>query len=260
MPSRYFPSPLYVLSGARFIRSHRELWRYASAPLATSLLLLGSSYVGAYYLLKRLFSHFVVETWYWQIIYYGLAVMAGLILMVVFFFLITMAASALAGPFNEMLSQRTEELVTRRPPTVAVGPVRVLKDCLRSLGHSLKILGLYVTILVCGLPLLLIPGIGGLLFSVLCVVVSSYMFAYEYLGYPMDRKRLSFKEKKAFLRSNLVSAVGFGLGNVAVATIPFVNLLLIPCAVVGGTLLYLDITEPLKAGQAQPEAPEGNGS
>ncbi|MEW6350366.1 MAG: EI24 domain-containing protein [Thermodesulfobacteriota bacterium] len=242
--THYLPSPFYVLRGARFIASHRELWRYAAAPLAMSLLLLGSSYIGAYYLLKNLFSRFTVETWYWQIVYYVLAVLAGLVVLVVFFFLITKAASALAGPFNDVLSQKTEALVTGglTPATASSG--HVLNDCLRSLGHSLKILGLYVAVIGCGLPLLLIPGVGSLLFSAVCVLLSSYMFAYEYLGYPMDRRRLSFKEKRAFLRSNLVSAMGFGLGNVSIAMIPFINLLLIPSAVAGGTLLYLHITRP----------------
>ncbi len=224
-----------------------------------SLLLLGSSYIGAYYLLKRLFSRFVADTWYWQIVYYAVAVLSGLVLLAVFFFVITRVASALAGPFNDLMSQKTEELVTGRPATAAVSSGGLLKSCLRSLGHSLKILGLYVVVIVCGLPLLFIPVVGGILFSAVCVLLSSYMFAYEYLGYPMDRRRLSFKEKRAFLRSKPVSAMGFGLGNVAIAMIPFMNLLLIPSAVVGGTLLYLDITEHLQEQPAEPEpaAPGG---
>ena len=77
--------------------------------------------------------------------------------------------------------------------------------------------------------------------TVVTAVLTSYMFAYEYLGYPMDRRRFSFSQKKRFLRSHLSSVMGFGLGNLVVASIPVINLLFIPAAVVGGTLLFLDV-------------------
>jgi CysZ protein len=67
------------------------------------------------------------------------------------------------------------------------------------------------------------------------------MFAYEYLGYPMDRRGLSFHDKRRFLRTRLKSTLGFGVGNLVVASIPLVNILLIPAAVAGGTLLFLDL-------------------
>ncbi len=103
-------------------------------------------------------------------------------------------------------------------------------------------LGIYLALLVAALLLLLIPGVGVLLYTGAGALISSYMFAYEYLGYPMDRRRFTWKTKQNFLRSRFRSVIGFGLGNMVVASIPFLNLLFIPAAVVGGTLLFLDLS------------------
>jgi len=110
-----------------------------------------------------------------------------------------------------------------------------------------KILGVYFVLLFVGIPLLFIPWIGGPMFTLFGAAISSYMYAFEYLGYPMDRRRLSFSAKRSFIRSNIRSAMGFGLGNLALSSIPVVNLLFIPAAVVGGTLLYLELTAPARS-------------
>ncbi len=238
---RLFPSPLYTLKGALFIWTHRVLWKYAAAPLLISTVVLGLAYVLVYHLLARLVSPYGNGQWYWQILYYVVLIIMTLLLLVIVFFLFTRVASAIAAPFNDLISEKTEEL---RRGTFGETPfsfIGVLKDSVRSIAHSFKILGLYVAILIAGLPILLIPGAGSLLYAVLGALLSSYMFAYEYLGYPMDRRRFSFSEKKRFLRSHLSSTMGFGLGNLAVASIPVINLFFIPAAVVGGTLLFLDV-------------------
>jgi CysZ protein len=160
---------------------------------------------------------------------------------VVFFFVFARVASALAAPFNDLISQRTELLVSARFEERPFSVSLLMKDSARAIGHSFRILGWYVVMLVAGLPLLLVPGVGPLLFSVYSALLSSYMLAYEYLGYPMDRRRYSFADKRAFLRSRFLPVIGFGLGSLAAASIPIINMLFIPAAVAGGTLLFLDL-------------------
>jgi len=238
-----WPSALYVLLGARFVWSHRVLWKYASAPLFISAVILGSSYVLLYHWLSRLIPPSSAEEWYWRVLYYLAAFVVIVLLLFVFFFLINRIASALAAPFNDVISQKTEELVKGRLTDSRFSFIQVLKDSGRAVVHSFKILGIYVGLLTIGLLLLLIPGVGPVLFSVAGALLSSYMLAYEYLSYSMDRRRFSFSQKRKFLRSRFFSIMGFGLGNLAVASIPAINLLFIPAAVAGGTLLFMDLEE-----------------
>jgi len=162
--------------------------------------------------------------------------------LVVFFFLFTLLATVIAAPFNELISEKTEQLVTGNFQDSPFSFLQLLKDSARGIGHFFRILGVYFGILIASLFLLLVPGIGPMLFAAAMVLNTSYMLAYEYLGYPMDRRRFTFKQKRRFLRSRLKWTMGFGLGNAALASVPVLNLVVMPAAVVGGTLLFLDLT------------------
>jgi CysZ protein len=239
---RLLPAPFYVIRGALFLWAHRVLWKYAAAPTAIGVLILGGSYWLLYYLLSRFFDAYAGGAWYQQVLYYLLLLGAAVLLSVVFFFVFTRVASALASPFNDLVSQKTEEIVSGTYHDTPFSVLQLLKDSARSIVHSFKVLGIYLALLIAALLLLLIPGVGALLYTGAGALISSYMFAYEYLGYPMDRRRFTWKNKQNFLRSRFRSVIGFGLGNIVVASIPFLNLLFIPAAVVGGTLLFLDLS------------------
>jgi len=230
------------------------LWKYAAAPVAISTVILGIAYFLVYRYFLRFLTPLVGSAWYWQAVYYLLLAVVAVLVLVVVFFLFTRIASAVASPFNDLMSEKTEQLVRGRFVETPFSILTVLKDSGRAISHSFKILGLYCACLVAGLPLLFVPGIGSFLYAAAGVLLSAYMFAFEYLGYPMDRRRFSFSEKRRFLRSRIRSIMGFGLGNLAVASIPLVNLLLIPAAVVGGTLLFLDLSSAENAPGSPSEA------
>jgi CysZ protein len=242
------PAPFYVIRGAVFLRAHRVLWKYAAAPTAIGVLILGGSYWLLYHILSRFFDAYAGGAWYQQVLYYLLLVGATALLSVVFFFVLTRVASALAWPFNDLVSQKTEEIVRGTFHDTSFSVLQLLKDSVRSIGHSFKVLGIYLALLIAALLLLLIPGVGVLLYTGAGALISAYMFAYEYLGYPMDRRRFTWKKKQNFLRSRFRSIIGFGMGNIVVASIPFLNLLSIPAAVVGGTLLFLDLGGDAESG------------
>jgi CysZ protein len=251
LAGKLLPAPFYVIRGARFLWAHRVLWKYAAAPTAIGVLILGGSYWLLYHLVSRFFEAYAGGVWYQQVLYYLLLLAATVLLSVVFFFVFTRVASALASPFNDLVSQKTEEIVRGTFHDTPFSILQLLKDSARSIGHSFKVLGIYLAVLVAALLLLLIPGVGALLYTGAGALISSYMFAYEYLGYPMDRRRFTWKNKQNFLRSRFRSAIGFGLGNIVVASIPFLNLLFIPAAVVGGTLLFLDLNGATESGKEQ---------
>jgi CysZ protein len=248
-------SPFYVLRGALFLWNHPVLWKYAAAPIGMSLLVLSV----AYYLLYRFFvswiGGFVGQEWYWQALYYVLVVFASVLVLVAFFFIFILLAKAISAPFNELISEKTEELVAGRFHAAPFSFIQLFKDSGRGIAHSLRILAVYLGLIMASLFFLLVPGIGVILYTVTTVLISAYMLAYEYLGCPMDRRRFSFREKRLFLRSHLRWAMGFGLGNALIASIPGLNIMFIPAAVVGGTLLFLDLDDLARgSSEVKPEA------
>jgi len=245
MTGQLMPSPLYIVRGAIFVWSHRILWKYAAAPVIISIIIILGSYILLYDFFINLISPYT-SNWYGQVIYYLLLVLITVALLGLSLFIVTRLASAIAAPFNDVISRKVEEITAEIFSETPFSLFLFFKDSGRLLVHSFKLLGLYLAMLILGLALLLVPVIGGALYTGFGILVSAYMFGYEYLGYPMDRRRFSWAQKKKFIRSRLSSILGFGLGNVAFAAIPIVNFFFIPAAVVGGTLLFLDITNESK--------------
>jgi CysZ protein len=134
------------------------LWKYAAAPTAIGIFILGGSYWLLYYLLSRFFDAYAGGAWYQQVLYYLLLFGAAVLLSVVFFFVFTRMASALASPFNDLVSQKTEEIVRGTFHDTPFSVLQLLKDSARSIGHSFKVLGIYLALFVVALLLLLIPG------------------------------------------------------------------------------------------------------
>jgi len=194
-----------------------------------------------YDLFVKLISPYAGQEWYGKVMYYLLLVIITVALLAAFFFIVTRLASAVSAPFNDIISQKTEEIATGMRDESRFSSVRLLRDSGRSLAHSFRLLGLYIGLLMAGLLLLFVPVVGGVLYTAFGVFVSAYMFAYEYLGYPMDRRRFSWTQKRTFLRSKRGSILGFGLGSVVLASAPIINFFFIPAAVAGGTLLFLDL-------------------
>ncbi len=245
MTGQLMPSPLYIVRGAIFVWSHKVLWKYAAAPVIISIVILLGSYILLYDLFIKLISPYTSQ-WYGQVIYYLLLVIITVALLGLSLFIVTRLASAVAAPFNDVISRKAEEITAGVFHETAFSLLIFLKDSGRLFVHSFRLLGLYLALLILGLVLLLVPVIGGALYTGFGVLLSAYMFGYEYLGYPMDRRGFSWAQKKKFIRSRLSSVLGFGLANVAFAAVPIINFFFIPAAVVGGTLLFLDMTKESK--------------
>ncbi len=249
-------SPLYVLRGAAFLLKHPVLWKFAAAPLLIGAVLLGICCYLAFSYLTALIGRFMGDQTHWVVIYYILAVILGLFLLIVSCFVFTLVATTIAAPFNDLISEKTEQLITGKVTETPFSLLRLIRDSARGIGHSVVVLGIYLGLLLLALALWLIPVVGGAVHMTATVLLSAFFLAYEYLGCPMDRRRFSFKEKMRFMRSRLKPCIGFGLGNVVVASVPVLNFLLIPAAVVGGTLLFMDFESALGRSGAKVEGCE----
>ena len=119
--------------------------------------------------------------------------------------------------------------------SVAIG------DAAQSFVHS--ILGLTAYILLAA-PLLLVnvvPVVGSVLYAVCGFSLTSLFLARDLLDVPLSRRRMSFLHKVDYLRDHLWLCLGLGLGTTMLLLVPLLDLLVLPCSVLGGTLLFLAI-------------------
>jgi CysZ protein len=148
----------------------------------------------------------------------------------------TIVGNIIAAPFNAILSVKVEEhLLGRR--LVSNTPFSVI--ALRSVSREFVKLGYYLPRLLGLLIISVIPVIN-VLAPVLWILFGAWMMAVQYTDYGADNNELSFSGLRKRLGSNKLDALLFGILAYVVIAIPLLNLLLIPAAVAGGTVFWVE--------------------
>ena len=86
-------------------------------------------------------------------------------------------------------------------------------------------------ILLVSIIVLVIPGL-----NLLSPLITAFFIAWEFCDFPLVRQGKTFRQRLWFVRQHFWSILGFGLWFL----IPIVTFLIMPLAVVGGTLLSLN--------------------
>lgn len=169
---------------------------------------------------------------------------------------VVLLSNVIAAPFNDLLSEEVEHLVTgtKGPPF----SLRVLlRDTVRTVGLEVVKLIVYLVVMV---PLwllsLLLPGVGQVLYTIFAFLFTALYFAVDYIDWPASRRNKSTTYRFGVMTEHFMPMLGFGTGVWLFLFIPLVNLLFMPAAVAGGTLLFLELEGELGAAPAAtPEEP-----
>jgi CysZ protein len=167
----------------------------------------------------------------WPLIGIAVALVTG--------YLFTAVALIIASPFNALLAEKAEELITGRPVQGLEGLGAALLSVPRGVFRELAKLMYYLPMALFVLILSFIPAINAVA-PLLWLLLGAWMMSIQFVDYPMDNHQRSFADVKEAVRSRRLSSMGFG-GLVAVCTgIPVINFFVVPAAVVGATLLWVD--------------------
>ena len=165
--------------------------------------------------------------------------LVGLTVSLVTGYLFTAVALLIASPFNALLAEKAEELVTGKPVDSLEGLGAALMAMPRGILRELSKLLSYLPMAAFVLILSFIPGLN-VVAPVLWFLLGAWMMSIQFVDYPMDNHQLSFADVKEAVRARRLSSMGFG-GVVALcAGIPVVNFFVVPAAVVGATLLWCE--------------------
>jgi CysZ protein len=148
----------------------------------------------------------------------------------------TIIGNIIAAPFNAILSVKVEEhLLGRR--LISSTPFAVV--AIRSVGREFVKLGYYLPRLLGLLVISIIPVVN-VIAPPLWILFGAWMMAVQYTDYGADNNELSFSGLRQRLRGNTLDALLFGILAYVVVAIPLLNLLLIPAAVAGGTVFWVE--------------------
>jgi len=179
----------------------------------------------------------------WPLVVVALALVTG--------YLCTAVALVIASPFNGLLAEKVEELVTGKPVQGPEGFAAALAMVPRSVLRELRKLLYYLPMALLVLVISIIPGVNAVA-PPLWFLLGAWMMSIEFVDYPMDNHQLGFKEVTRTVADRRLSSMGFG-GLVAFcASIPLVNFFVVPAAVIGATLLWCEELAPEYAGGEAP--------
>ena len=232
----------YPLAGFRFLSGHPELWGWVAIPAVLNLVMfvlgVAASWMAAPALVGRLWSRpeegLVFFLWFLTVWAVRLA-MAAVVGMGVY-----MAAGLLAAPFNEVISERVEQAVLGDAGEPWGWRV-FLRDTFFSLVHSLATMAIYALIMAPLLLVNLVPVIGSAVYLVLSWGLTAFFLSREMLDGVTSRRRMGFVDKLRLVRRHQALMLGFGVATNLMLWVPVVNLLCMPVAVVGATLMYCDL-------------------
>lgn len=156
---------------------------------------------------------------------------AGALLGSVTFIAITLL---IGGPVYEYIAERAEDqlgLDTRGDGA------SVARELGRGVRDSLKLLvmALLGSIVLFGIGL--VPFVGTVTAPVLGALFGAWIITLEMIGLVFQRQGRPLAERRRMLRGHRATAFGFGLPTYLLCLIPVAQLVVIPSAVVGGTLL-----------------------
>lgn len=169
------------------------------------------------------------------------AVFAVLVL-VVYGYSFSIITHIIAAPFYGFLAEKTELLVRGKGPA----PESLAHMIPRTLGREMVKLWYFA---VRGLALLLLMLVLSFIpvVNVVAPVIGffwgAWCMAIQYVDYPADNNRLPFSDTRNRLWERKFSS--FSLGGLVMlgAMIPVVNIFIIPIAVAGGTLFWIEELE-----------------
>ena len=159
---------------------------------------------------------------------------------IVVFFTFTPVANIVAAPFNAILSERIEAILTGRNLESNTGFIEIAISSIRSQ------LGKLIYILLWSMGLLLISFIPviNIISPFLWVVFGSWLLSLEYFDYPMGNHDISFADQKKHISDRRGLALGFGGSVMVLTTIPLINFVVMPLAVAGATIIWVEQLAP----------------
>lgn len=244
VPSR----PQHLVRGAHYFVAgiklllRPELRHYLVVPLAVNLLIFGLLTYWLYTYVSGLTAlDWQLPVWldFLEKLFKWIAwFLISAILLISYGYSFNLITGFLAAPFYGLLAQRTEELLTGQPlpDESLLGMVpRTLVRELHKLWYFLLrgALVLLLMLLLATIPLLnVLAPVLGLLWGAWCMAI-------QYADYPADNHRTPFRLLRKRLRRRRYSSLGLGGAVMAASMVPLLNVIAMPAAVTGGTLLWV---------------------
>ncbi|MEY8213167.1 MAG: sulfate transporter CysZ [Colwellia sp.] len=226
----------YFFKGFNLIRQ-KGIRRFVFIPLAINALLFSFAFYFVYLELNFYMESIMAWLPSWldwlSVILWPLAVIT---ILVIFSFIFSTVANWLAAPFNGLLSEKMEAILSGNE-TPKGSMLDIVKDVPRTLSREWQKLAYYIPRAIGFFIIMwLLPVVG----QIIWFLFVAWMMAIQYKDYPFDNHKIPFTKMKQMLKQNQGVSYSFGLTVAVFSMIPIINLIVMPVAICGATALWVD--------------------
>ncbi len=226
----------YFFKGFSLIRQ-KGIRRFVFIPLAINALLFSFAFYFVYLELNTYMDSMMswLPSWldWLSVVLWPLAVLT---ILVVFSFIFSTVANWLAAPFNGLLSEKMEAILSgNEAPKGSM--LDIVKDIPRTLSREWQKLAYYLPRAIGFFIIMwLLPVLG----QVIWFLFIAWMMAIQYKDYPFDNHKVPFATMKKMLKQKQGISYSFGITVALFSMIPIVNLVVMPVAICGATAIWVD--------------------
>ncbi len=196
-----------------------------------------------------LINHFTaIQDWFaglfpdWGWLSYFVAFLSGLfifLILMIYGYSFTILTNIIAAPFYGRLAEKIEERVSGESLPQETIMAMIFRTLLREMIKLWYFISRGFLVLI-GLFLLSFIPLLNLLVPLLAVLWGAWVMTLQYIDYPADNHQLSFTALRNRMKTQRFSSVGFGGTIMFCSMIPVVNIFIMPIAVAGGTLFWIN--------------------
>jgi CysZ protein len=223
--------------GLDVLRAHPRLWKWLLAPAAITLVLLVALIIAVVQLVDPLVGWLVANLPSWLTGLASSLLTLVIILAMSFCALVVFVtvAGIVAGPFNEMLSERIEAVLTGQPEAPFSWSAFV-REAVRGAFHSIRRLISSLIGLVIVFAIGLVPVIGTIAALLIGVWLAARAAAYDSYDAVLARRSMAYRDKLAYLARHRQRTFGLGAAVAGLLLVPGVNLIALGLGAAGATV------------------------
>jgi CysZ protein len=222
----------FLLKGVKLL-TNPTLRGFVIIPILINIVLYSIVLVLGYYYVDELITSAIPSWLHW--LNWILWPLFFISFFVLSFFSFTVLANLIASPFYGLLAARTQSLIS--------GEVQVVEQPISQvlIAESKRVLYI-ITRMLPLLILFLIPVIN-VIASFVLAIFGAWCLAMEYMAYPLENEGLLFAEQKELLKTTRLGVLSFGGLTMLGLTLPLLNIIIAPAAVIGATLYLHEMRE-----------------
>ncbi|MFT3697816.1 MAG: EI24 domain-containing protein [Kofleriaceae bacterium] len=223
------------------LRRYPELWKWLVAPAIVTLVILAAIVLAIVHFVSPVIAG--IEHHLPAVI---ASIAGGLLTILIVavlaiggLFAFATIAGAIAGPFNEQLSEQLEAKLTGRPPPkFSFG--RLAHEMATGAAHAIRRILVAIAGTIVVIAIGFVPGIGTLAAVILGFYFAARASAYDCYDAVLARRHLGYAEKMSYLATHRSRTLGLGAAVAGMLLIPGLNLVALGIGAAGATIAVLD--------------------